>query len=55
MKYLLVDVNYNILYYFLDKNNIDKELHPKEAMDYMERIYKNVLRNRAWLVMEEIN
>lgn len=53
LKYLLVDIDYKILYYFLD--NSGKTLETKAAMEYMEKIYEGVLRDRTKLVMEEIN
>ena len=53
LKYLLVDIDYKILYYFLD--NSGKTLETKDAMEYMEKIYEGVLRDRTKLVMEEIS
>lgn len=53
LKYLLVDIDYKILYYFLD--NSGKTLETKAAMEYMEKIYEGVLRDRTKLVMEEIS
>lgn len=53
LKYLLVNIDYKILYYFLD--NSGKTLETKAAMEYMEKIYEGVLRDRTKLVMEEIN
>ena len=49
LKYLLVDIDYKILYYFLD--NSGKTLETKDAMEYMEKIYEGVLRDRTKLVM----
>ena len=53
LKYLLVKIDYKILY--LNLKNKDEKIFAKDAMNIMERVYENVLRNRAWLEMEEIN
>lgn len=49
LKYLLVKVDYKILYFCL--NDESKILSPEEVMAIMEEVYKNVLRNRDWLEM----
>lgn len=53
LKYVLVGIDYKILYYVLDNN--DKQLNAKDIMNYMERVYEGVLRDRTKLVMEEID
>lgn len=53
LKYLLVKVDYKILYYCLDDES--KILSPEEVICIMEDVYKNVLRNRDWLEMKVEN
>ena len=53
LKYLLVKIDYKILYYCLNDEN--KILSPEEVMVIMEDVYKNVLRNRDWLEIEVEN
>lgn len=53
LKYILVGIDYKILYFCLDDN--EKIIDANRVMNYMEKIYENVLRNRKWLEMEVIN
>ena len=53
LKYLLVKIDYKILYYCLNDEN--KILSPEEVIVIMEDVYKDVLRNRDWLEMEVEN
>lgn len=52
LKYLLVGIDYKILYYLLDGS--DEKVDTKEVMLCMEKLYEGVLRDRTKLVMEEI-
>ena len=52
LKYVLVDIDYKILYYYLEDS--DKYLEVEDAMNYMKKVYEGVLRDRTKLVMEEI-
>ena len=49
LKYILVGVDYKILYYNLENDDI---LEPEEIKNYMEKIYNNVLRDKSFLKME---
>ena len=53
IKYLLVKIDYKILYYCL--NDESKILSPEEVIAIMEDVYKDVLRNRDWLEMKVEN
>ena len=53
LKYLLVKIDYKILYYCL--NDESKILSPEEVIVIMEDVYKDVLRNRDWLEMKVEN
>ena len=53
LKYLLVGIDYKILYYFLDDSG--KTIETKTAIEYMDKLYEGILRDKTKLVMEEIN
>lgn len=49
LKYVLLGIDYKILYYSLEDDDI---VGPEEIKTYMEKIYSEVLRDRSFLKME---
>ena len=53
LKYLLVNIDYKILYYCLDDE--EKIIDTDEVINCMRKVYDGILRNQAMLVMENLS